>query len=181
MTKTEYRDYLASEHWQEFRRKFLLENDKCAKCRLPRWLASIVFDQDLNVHHLSYANLGQEEWEDVEPLCRRCHEIETFGRSELSAPGSSRCTSCNDVHFNRYSDYCPACERLADVEALDRKLFALPWFDYIAVDADDDPLVRRSMPLWGRMLWEIELILAHRAHIDGREHPFDDAMDKILS
>lgn len=110
MTKTEYRQYLASPDWQERRKGFLAINNCCARCDIPRWLAEIAYDQDLNVHHLSYANLGDEDDNDLEPLCRRCHEIDKFGRSELREPKTAHCHLCSEKHWNPYSDLCLACD-----------------------------------------------------------------------
>jgi hypothetical protein len=85
----------------------------CYTCTIPRWLAEIAYDQDLNVHHKSYKNLGNEDWDDLEPLCRRCHEIEKFGRSDLRAPKTAECTRCGDTHWNPYSDICVVCDTIA--------------------------------------------------------------------
>lgn len=111
MTKTEYREYLASSYWQNRRKQFLQYIEGCAKCRIPRWLASITYDQDLHVHHKSYVHLGCEPDDDLKALCRRCHEIETFGRSSLRPPWSEECTVCDNPCFDPYSyeGRCAAC------------------------------------------------------------------------
>lgn len=111
MTKTEYAAYLAGDHWQELRRSFLEDPDNalCARCVMPRWLAVIAYDQDLHVHHKTYANLGNEDWDDLESLCRRCHEIETFGRSDLRKLKGTNCKSCGYTHWNTYSPLCAEC------------------------------------------------------------------------
>jgi hypothetical protein len=108
--KTEYRTYLNSSQWQKRRRVFLAKNDSCARCQIPRWLAEIAYNQDLNVHHISYANLGAESWDDLEPLCRRCHEVEKFGRSDLRKPKNTVCNFCGSMHFNYYRDACAVCD-----------------------------------------------------------------------
>jgi 5-methylcytosine-specific restriction endonuclease McrA len=82
---------------------------------MPRWLARIAYDQDMHLHHLSYANLGHETAADVELLCRRCHDLETFGRSDLAAPKSHKCPSCDGLHWNPYSDECDECFRIRAV------------------------------------------------------------------
>lgn len=117
MTKTEYAQYLASEDWRERRKKFIAEaNNECERCDLPRWLASLVYDQDLHVHHLNYQNLGNEESDDLEVLCRRCHEIETFGRSDYGEIKKAECSLCGLDHFNIYSDYCDRCRLLCSID-----------------------------------------------------------------
>lgn len=113
MTKTDYANYLASEHWQALRKEMLTDIPACEKCSLPRWLAEIAYDQDLHVHHLSYANLGNEDCLDLQVLCRRCHEMETFGRSELKAPKSANCSICRGTHWNYRSEQCLICESFA--------------------------------------------------------------------
>jgi hypothetical protein len=110
MTKKQYSAYLQSAHWQDLRKEMLAGQSYCARCEVPRWLAELLYDQDLHLHHLNYEHLGKEQWEDLEVLCRRCHEIETFGRSELKAPKKSRCELCSKFHFDYRSPYCPACE-----------------------------------------------------------------------
>jgi len=113
MTKTEYAEYLQSEHWQQ-RRKLAIAaaSRKCQRCDLPRWLASLVYDQDLHVHHLNYQNVGNEQPADLEVLCRRCHEIETFGRSGCREIMQVNCPLCPVRHYDPYSDYCDACRVL---------------------------------------------------------------------
>lgn len=129
--KTEYREYLASSDWQERRRDFLLENSRCAKCEIPRWLAEIAYDQDLNVHHLSYANLGDEDWDDLQALCRRCHEMEKFGRSDLRAPKTAICDWCSAKHWNPYDSLCARCRAERDMRTfcqLCRQCRTIPQF-----------------------------------------------------
>jgi hypothetical protein len=112
MTKTEYAQYLQSPEWQERRGNFLIVNNSCVRCEIPRWLAEIAYDQDLNVHHISYSNLGDEDEGDLEPLCRRCHEIAKFGRSDLREPKSTLCGLCRKKHWNYYSNLCSFCNSI---------------------------------------------------------------------
>lgn len=64
----EYDLYLKSDHWQEFRERYQ-ESDKvqhsCYVC------GTDVYD----LHHWTYVRLGQEELDDVIPLCREHHKI----------------------------------------------------------------------------------------------------------
>lgn len=112
MSKSEYSRYLASDHWQSFRQELLEENQWCAKCGLPRWLAAIAYRQDLNVHHKHYRTKGQETEEDVEPLCKRCHQVETFGASKLPVIEKFKCSSCEATHWNKHNEWCDTCELL---------------------------------------------------------------------
>lgn len=109
MTKTEYASYLTTDHWRDIRTEMIEAWPFCEHCKMPRWLAEIAYDQDLHVHHLTYARIGCEEIEDLATLCRRCHEIETFGRSELRAPKQAKCQLCMSTHWNYRSDFCPTC------------------------------------------------------------------------
>lgn len=113
MSKTEYAAYLASDHWREIRKEtFGNLTPTCERCSIPRWLSEIVYDQDLHVHHVTYANLGSERPEDLEVLCRRCHEIETFGRSGLKQLKQTECAVCGSVHWDTRSELCPLCVAL---------------------------------------------------------------------
>lgn len=60
-----YKEYLNSKHWKETRLKAL---DKAGyRCQL---CSSNI---DLNVHHNTYDNLGNEDSKDLIVLCRKCH------------------------------------------------------------------------------------------------------------
>lgn len=62
----DYKDYLMSAHWQAVRKKRLeIDGYRCSVCGLA---------DNLNVHHLSYKNLGAEDIEnDLVTLCHSCH------------------------------------------------------------------------------------------------------------
>lgn len=110
MKKTEYARYLQSPEWQERRQQKIEEvGNRCERCDLPRWLAEIAYDQDLNVHHRTYARRGSENLDDLEVLCRRCHEIVTFRRSELRAPKKATCERCESAHWDYRSSACSMC------------------------------------------------------------------------
>lgn len=112
MTKTEYAKYLQSEHWLTLRQKFLEFNNHCYECDIPRWLAELVYDQDLHVHHRHYSSRGRETNQDLEALCRRCHEVKTFGRSELKVPKVATCELCETTHWDYRARFCQGCERI---------------------------------------------------------------------
>lgn len=60
-----YKDYINSEFWKN-KRDWILESKgrKCEKCGGNFWL---------QVHHLSYENVGNEGKDDVIILCAYCH------------------------------------------------------------------------------------------------------------
>ena len=63
----DYKQYLASREWRVKRKKFIEEAtygvcQRCAERPVE------------NVHHLTYANIGNERWPDLMGLCRPCHE-----------------------------------------------------------------------------------------------------------
>jgi len=61
-----YIAYLNTPEWKERREEFLEEaNHECEECGSSK---------NLQVHHLTYDNLGHEEFDDVEVLCDVCHE-----------------------------------------------------------------------------------------------------------
>jgi hypothetical protein len=84
----------------------------CNQCDMPRWLAEIAYDQDLHVHHLTYASRGNEEMDDLEILCRRCHELETYKRTELREVKPAFCEACGMMHWDYRSSYCIICSEL---------------------------------------------------------------------
>lgn len=113
MTKTEYREYIQSPTWQARRKEVLKSIPVCLKCWIPRWLAQVAYDQDLHVHHKSYAHVGNELPCELAPLCRRCHELETFGRTDLRELKSHPCDNCSNPVFDPYFDRCEVCKSIA--------------------------------------------------------------------
>jgi hypothetical protein len=60
-----YKEYLRTDHWKKTRKNALHRaNYKCQLCSSK---------EDLNVHHNTYENRGQEKDEDLIVLCQKCH------------------------------------------------------------------------------------------------------------
>jgi hypothetical protein len=83
MTRTEYAEYIGSEEWRRRRADYLSTSAYCERCGLSRRFSRWIYDQDLHVHHKSYARIGAEIDGDLATLCKRCHEIETHGQTDL--------------------------------------------------------------------------------------------------
>jgi 5-methylcytosine-specific restriction endonuclease McrA len=65
MTPPAYLRYLHSPHWQEKREQLMvLVGASCEFCGSP---------DDLNVHHRTYENLGNESLSELAVLCKDCH------------------------------------------------------------------------------------------------------------
>lgn len=66
MDKEEYVEYIKSSDWRERRKEMMDEaNNECFNCG----------EKATELHHLSYVNLGFEMlYEDVIPLCNKCHK-----------------------------------------------------------------------------------------------------------
>jgi len=61
-----YKDYLQSEHWKMTRKKALdFYGRECNRCGDKRYL---------NIHHKNYLNYGCEQMEDLEVVCKSCHQ-----------------------------------------------------------------------------------------------------------
>jgi len=57
-----YEAYLVSDHWKEFSAKVRAKQCFCCNSR-----------KGLQIHHITYVNLGHELPEDVVTVCRQCH------------------------------------------------------------------------------------------------------------
>lgn len=62
--KSDYQQYLKSDHWQELRRKKLTLSPACELCGTT---------ENLNVHHLKYGNLYDIKPRQLMTLCRDDH------------------------------------------------------------------------------------------------------------
>lgn len=65
----DYLAYLMSPEWAELR-NVILERDgyECQRC------GATAAEAVLDVHHLTYEQFGNEAYDDLQTLCRECHE-----------------------------------------------------------------------------------------------------------
>jgi hypothetical protein len=74
-----YADYLQTTWWRIRRDRAIRRADgRCTRCDEP---------QELQVHHRTYANLGAEADDDLEVVCRACHEGHHFDTSRKTHTG----------------------------------------------------------------------------------------------
>jgi hypothetical protein len=79
----DHSEYIASETWRIRRADYLAKFPYCADCGIPRRMSIVVYGEDLHVHHISYARIGEELDSDLQSLCKRDHQIKSFGVSSL--------------------------------------------------------------------------------------------------
>ena len=71
----EYDKYMKSDAWAKKRAERLeLDDNKCVMCERPNGLQKDGVTPILQVHHISYKNLGNEPMEDLVSLCPSCHK-----------------------------------------------------------------------------------------------------------
>lgn len=67
--RSDYNAYLNSPEWKALRELVLIRSGyKCCDC-------GVVKMKGMHIHHKTYENFGNEKLEDVEPLCKPCHEL----------------------------------------------------------------------------------------------------------
>lgn len=67
--QTDYQRYMASKKWADKRAQKLHEAGYvCQRCGISQ------HSSDLQVHHLTYDNLGHEPMSDLQVVCPECHE-----------------------------------------------------------------------------------------------------------
>ncbi len=84
-----YNNYQKGRHFLAFRKRALVERSKvCERCGSSELL---------QVHHLTYERLGNELMDDVEVVCRKCHQ-ELHGREfKQASPGPKPSTWTDDT------------------------------------------------------------------------------------
>lgn len=71
-----YQEYLGTDYWKRFRLMALDHYQyRCMACGATK--------KPLGVHHNNYNCLGHETYNDVIPLCDKCHELFHDSRGEL--------------------------------------------------------------------------------------------------
>jgi hypothetical protein len=81
MTRAEYDRYLRASHWQRYRRVTRYKRGQaCEDCGITEEMALRYYGKTLQIHHLTYENLGRERSEDVLLLCPRCHSLRHGGK-----------------------------------------------------------------------------------------------------
>jgi hypothetical protein len=101
-----YSDYLASHHWQEVRARIRLR--AAGSCEVCSCSAA------LQVHHLTYATLGQEGDNDLLAVCETCHEVAHLRdtRRRRSKPDRAgrivggSCSVCDSALSSAHVWYC---------------------------------------------------------------------------
>ena len=76
-----YRDYMSSPEWRRFRESYWKRNPGkvCERCGMTATEHRVNYGIRLHLHHKNYRSLGCEVDEDLEPICKRCHESEHSG------------------------------------------------------------------------------------------------------
>lgn len=105
-----YQEYLNSTLWQVIRRDALWgAGNKCSLCR---------FKEELEVHHLTYKNLGNERREDLQVLCARCHNDIHYSKNKNFVPKLSQLMA---IKIIKEADYIEHKEKLFNVNGSDGK------------------------------------------------------------
>ena len=73
MGYSSYQEYLQSEHWQQFRKKYYRSKKTKKYCIICS--TDEVYNFNIELHHKTYTRLGSELLSDVVPVCREHHEL----------------------------------------------------------------------------------------------------------
>lgn len=103
-----YRDYISSQEWRRFREGYFKRHPhaRCSQCGRGNTEHRNTFGTRLHLHHLNYRNLGCEQDDDIEPICKVCHDAEHSGESsrerfaaQISEPASPKKNACGGRVF----------------------------------------------------------------------------------
>lgn len=65
--KIDYKDYLSSDKWKDVKRRYKEKfSTNCFICDEP-------YKNNYAFHHVTYERLGNEDLEDIVPVCQDCH------------------------------------------------------------------------------------------------------------
>lgn len=100
--KINYFAYIRSPEWKAKAEEAKARaNNRCQVCNKSR------AEVQLDAHHRTYENLGNEKQEDITVLCRDCHELYEKNKNGLVKP----CQSCGELKIPANSNYlyCKNC------------------------------------------------------------------------
>jgi hypothetical protein len=99
----EYDPYMHSAAWAR-RRRIALDNagGMCQRCFVRP--DDPDFGRPLEVHHLTYKNLGHEQAEDLIVLCTNCHEVADSERQIITMLRSARSSQARDAYLRQAFD-----------------------------------------------------------------------------
>jgi len=78
--KTDYSSYMQSPKWQEIREiRLFVDSNKCQSCGNG---------EQLQVHHITYKRLGNEDIDDLVTVCKQCHKElhDYYGKNAVNYP-----------------------------------------------------------------------------------------------
>jgi hypothetical protein len=112
-----YADYLQTDHWKQLRdRKVAASDNRCERCGFYAQRDHEGLLWGIDVHHLTYEHLGQEDLADLETLCRTCH------REQHGIPGPTReqerARITNRINGRLGLDFEPDEEQLIAIDLL---------------------------------------------------------------
>jgi hypothetical protein len=74
----EYAEYISSAKWRRLRdEKIKSTGGLCERCGISKYSVA------LEVHHLNYKTFKRERFEDLQVLCKKCHELADMERQTL--------------------------------------------------------------------------------------------------
>ena len=82
-----YEDYMSSREWRRYREGYWKRNphELCQRCGMSNYEHRIKFGTRLHLNHKDYRTLGCEADEDLEPICKACHDQEHSGDSNVES------------------------------------------------------------------------------------------------
>lgn len=126
--KSEYYAYLDSPEWKRKREQRLeIDGHKCVLCGATERQGST-----LNVHHLTYDNMYQEDVQhDLVTLCRTCHYTKAHGHTGFD---DKKQDSVVELYYNQ------AIRSMLDLDEYKRELYRI----YLELYAQDDIEILRE-------------------------------------
>lgn len=114
----DYGKYLLTRHWRKVREKKMKEQGYiCERCKKK------FKTPQLQIHHLTYENIGNEKMEDLMCLCTNCHNIIHGSKKALEKENKDKEAKYDRMlgliikHMNKLN----AGERKRVIETLEKK------------------------------------------------------------
>ena len=120
-----YNNYLKSKHWFMLRETYIPKDMVCAVCNEKV--------NSLQLHHLTYKNIGNEQKDDLIPVCENCHKmLHSIPKEHIKSEIYIKPKKSKKSKHKRAPKCCKNCRYYIIMKIKGKKVKSEPYCNYFA-------------------------------------------------